>query len=1067
MFRRANHHRLLLPTVVFTAASLWSATPAAAAPRPASPAPAYDPSLFGGVQWRLVGPFRGGRVSSVTGVPGQPRLFYMGACGGGVWRTTDAGARWECVSDSGFGVGSIGAVAVAPSDPNVIYVGTGEETVRGNVSHGDGVYRSTDAGRTWTNVGLADTRQIARVRVHPRDADVAYVAAIGHLYAPNAERGVFRTRDGGRTWKRVLFVNDSTGASELEMDPTNPRILYAGMWQVRRRPWTFESGGAGSGLWKSEDGGDTWKKLTGSPDNGLPKGTLGKICVAVSPARPQRVWAMIEAEDGGLFRSDDGGRNWTRVNEDRQLRQRAWYFSRVVADTKDPDQLWVLNVRLHQSKDGGRTFRGVRTPHGDHHDLWIDPDDPERIVVGDDGGASVSVDGGESWSSVENQPTAQFYRVAVDDAFPYRVYGAQQDNSTVGIPSRTTGFGIERTDWYDVGGGESGWIAPKPGDPNVVYAGSYDGYLTRLDVRTQQQRDINAYPDNPMGSGAEGARYRFQWNFPIVASKHDANVLYTAANVLFRTRDEGQTWETVSGDLTRNDRSKLGPSGGPITKDNTSVEYYCTIFSLAESPKDAATLWAGSDDGLVHVTMNGGASWTNVTPKELPEWSQINAIEASPHDAKTAFVAATRYKLDDFAPYVYVTRDGGRTWRNIVNGIPANAFTRVVRQDPADPDLLYAGTETGVFVSFDAGARWQPLQLNLPVVPVTDLVVKDDDLVAATQGRSFWVLDDLTPLRQLAAASRAKWHLFAPRTAVRVGGGGGFFRASNAGANPPNGAVIRWTLADAPPDSTPIALEILDASGRTLRRFDRKGEVPADTTLDRDVRSPKLAPKKGANTFVWDLRTPSPTSFEGIVLWGGLPAGPRVIPGEYQARLTVGKESQTQRFTVVKDRRIATTDAEFREQFELLSAIRDELTAIHDGIALMREVRAQMDDVVSRAKRAGMEKSAVSDSAKALSKRLVAIEEALYQTKSKSEQDPLNYPIRINDKLANLFETVASADARPTDASRTVWSDLKRQADSQLEKLRTALGPDLAAFNRLVHDSGVPAVVAKRKGGAR
>ncbi|HEV2106316.1 MAG TPA: glycosyl hydrolase, partial [Candidatus Eisenbacteria bacterium] len=1029
-------------------------------------APLVSPELYRGLRWRLVGPYRGGRVSSVTGVRGQPRLFYMGATGGGVWRTTDAGASWTCISDSSFGTGSVGAVAVAPSDPNVIYVGMGEETVRGNVSQGDGVYRSDDAGRSWKHVGLEDSRQIAHICVDPRNPDLVYVAALGHLFGPNPERGVYRSRDGGRTWQRILYVSEDVGASDVEMDPSNPRILYAGTWRVRRRPWTFDSGGPGSGLWKSGDGGDTWTLLTDSTktaETGLPKGPLGKVRVSVSPARPDRVWAMIEAPEGGLFRSDDAGRTWTRVNDSSEIRQRAWYFSRVVADTKNADKVWVSNVTLQVSSDGGRTFQRVRGSHGDHHDLWIDPDDDDVIIECNDGGATVSLDGGQTWSSEDNQPTAQFYHVATDASFPYRLLGSQQDNSSVSIPHRTTGFGIEREDWFEVGGGESGWIASDPLNPDVVYAGSYDGLLTRYDHRTDQERDVNVYPDNSMGWGAEGMKYRFQWTFPILFSPNDPHVLYAGANVLFRTRNEGQTWEAISPDLTRNDPTKLGPSGGPITKDNSAVEYYCTIFAVAESPKQKGVIWCGSDDGLVHVTRDDGRSWQDVTPKDLPAWSQINHIEASPHDPATAFVVAVRYKLDDLHSYAYVTHDYGRSWRRIVDGLPANAFLRAVREDPVRAGLLYGGTETGAVVSFDDGAHWQSLQLGLPTVPVTDLAVKEDDLAISTQGRGFWVLDDVTPLRELAAGlHEPRTHLYAPRTTVRMAGAG--FPRPGVGQNPPNGALVRYVLAPAPPDSVPVTLEFLDEGGRVLRKFDRKGEVPLDSLHAGGKRSgPKVPAAAGLDQFVWDLRLPGASSFEGLVLWGRGLAGPLVVPGRYQVRLTVGKERQTQAFEVVKDPRLATTPEDYRAQFDLLLGVRDKLTQTHDATATIRDVRGQLDEVAARAKRA-RRGGAIADSAKSLAARLTAIEQALYQTKSKSEEDPLNYPIQLNNKLALLGSSAADADARPTDQQRVVYDDLVRRIDAQLAKLQELLGPGLEAFNRLVASQQVPAVVPRKPG---
>ena len=1030
--------------------------------RPADPAhtgtiaPVYDPALLNGLHWRSVGPYRGGRVTAVTGVAGQPRLFYMGATGGGVWRTTDAGASWQSLADSSFGTGSVGAIAVAPSDPNVIVVGMGESPIRGNVSHGDGVYRSTDAGRTWRHVGLERTSQIARVCVDPRDPDVIYVAALGRVFGPNEERGIYRTKDGGRTWSRILFVDARTGASDLVIDPTNPRILYAGFWQVQRRPWTLESGGPGSGLWKSVDGGDTWTKLTGQTGNGLPKGALGNICVAASPARAGRVWAMIEAEEGGLFRSDDAGKSWERVNDERKIRQRAWYFSRITADPKDPDRIYALNVAFHRSDDGGRTFRTVASEHGDHHDLWIAPEDPGRMVLGDDGGAAVSLDGATTWSSLENQPTAQFYRIAADDQFPYRLYGAQQDNSTVSIPSRTTGYGIEREDWFSVGGCESGWIAPHPEDPQVVFAGCYLGYISRIDLRTRQQREVTVYPENTLGAGAESMKYRFQWNFPILFSRHEPHALYAAGNRLFRSTDEGQSWKAVSPDLTRNDPTKLGPSGGPITKDNTSVEYYCTIFSVSESSKQAGVWWAGSDDGRIHVTRDDCATWTDVTPSGLPEWSQINAIDASPHDPGTAYVAAVRYKLDDFAPYVYVTRDFGKSWNRITSGLPGNSFVRVVREDPVRKGLLYAGTETGVWVSFDAGQRWQSLQRNLPTVPVTDLLVKGDDLCAATQGRSFWILDDVTPLRQLSPdVAKADAHLFAPATAVRVGGAG--VPRTDAGSNPPPGAAIRWTLKTAPADSIPVTLEILDASNKVVRAWDRKGEILADTTgaTRTGAKVPALA---GGNTFVWDLRERSAFRLDGTVLWGGSPDPPMAVPGRYTARLKVAGRTLLQPIQVVKDPRLETTDEDFRRQHDLLVTIRDQFTRTHDAVASIRVLRKDLDATVERAKRAG-KAGALEDSSKALAKRLTAVEEALHQTKSKSNQDPLNFPIRLDDKLANLAGTVASADARPTAQALEVHANLSARIEAQLTAYRKLLDDDLARFNRMVLELQVPAVV--------
>jgi photosystem II stability/assembly factor-like uncharacterized protein len=1033
-------------------------------PEPGAKAePTPEAKLIEGYSWREIGPFRGGRVTAVAGVAGQPQVYYMGATGGGVFKTTNGGTSWTPVTDGQVKTGSVGALAVAPSDPNVVYAGMGESCIRGNVSHGDGVYRSSDAGNTWTHVGLRETMQIGRIRVHPRDPDLVYVAALGHTWGPNPERGLFRSKDGGKTWSKVLFVDDKTGAVDLAMDPSNPNVLYAGTWQVQRTPWSLESGGPGSALYKTTDAGDSWKKLDGK---GLPKGPWGRVAVSVSASRTERLYAVIEADEGGVFRSDDAGSTWQRTNDERKLRQRAWYYSHVYADPVEPDTVYVLNVQFFRSKDGGRTFQPIRTPHSDNHDLWIAPEDPRRMVEGNDGGATVTFDGGESWSTLDNQPTAQFYHVIADDRFPYYVYGAQQDNSTVAIASRSGEAGIGARDWYEVAGCESGYIAPKPADPDVTYAGCYGGYIGRKDERTGQERAIAVWPDNPMGWGAEGMKYRFQWTFPIVASRHDKDLLYAAGNVVFRTRNEGSSWEAVSPDLTRNDKAKLGPSGGPITKDNTSVEYYGTVFALAESPRDAQVLWAGSDDGLVHVTRDGGKSWTNVTPKGLAEWSRVSQIDASPHDAGTAWLAVNRYQLDDYRPYAYVTTDYGQTWRSMAAGLPADSFVRVVREDPVRRGLLFAGTETGVHVSFDAGASWQPLQRNLPVVPITDLIVKDADVVVATQGRSFWSLDDIAALREskpeLASAAA---HLFQVSPAYRFGGAEG---RGAVGKNPAYGARIRYLLKEAPKEGEEIKLEILDSKGALVRSFSSKEEKKEekDEGGDDDERprsaGPKTLPAKpGVNSFSWDLRYPEASKFKGLILWAGQTAGPRVVPGRYEARLTAAGQTLTQAFEVKKDPRVGASDADLAKQQELLLEIRDELTTAHDAIGRLRGVRDQAKTAAERAKGSPAEK-AVQDAAEALGKKLTAVEEALYQTKNRSSQDPLNYPIRLNNKLAALAGIVGSADAAPTEQSYAVFDELKARIDAELKALAKVLAEDVPAFNRLVRESEIPAVLVPK-----
>ncbi|HVR09480.1 MAG TPA: glycosyl hydrolase, partial [Thermoanaerobaculia bacterium] len=765
---------LLLLAAPGPAAAADEGQPARADRRPAAArdASGLDPERWKALRWREVGPYRGGRSAAVAGVASDRATYYFGGAGGGVWKSTDAGRSWRNVSDGAFG-GSIGAVAVAALDPNVVYAGTGEETVRGNVSEGDGMWKSTDAGKTWKRAGLPDSRHITRIRIHPRNPDLVYAAVLGHLFGPNPQRGVFRSTDGGASWQRVLHVDDNAGAVDLAMDPANPRVLYASLWRVRRTPYSMESGGPGSGLWKSTDGGDTWTDLSHAA--GLPKGTLGIIGVTVSPTDSDNVYAIVEADGGGVFRSRDGGKTWQKTSSDHELTQRAWYYNRIFADPADAESVYVVNVFFLHSKDGGKTFSSIRVPHGDNHDLWIDPADPRRMIESNDGGANVSEDGGRTWTPQDNQPTAQIYRVTTDSRFPYRIYGAQQDNSALRIASRGDGPGIGRRDWEPTAGGESGYIVADPRNPEVVYGGSYGGFLVRQNHATGEVRDINPWPDNPMGAGAADLEYRFQWNFPIAVSPHDPRVLYVGANVLFKSDNEGQSWTAISPDLTRNDKSRQGSSGGPITKDNTSVEYYDTIFTVAESPLAAGVLWVGSDDGLVHVSRDGGAHWQDVTPAGLPAWTQINSIEPSPVDAGAAYFAATSYKSDDYRPHLYKTADYGRHWTRIDDGIDRSHFSRVVRADPVRRGLLFAGTQGGAYVSFDDGGRWQPLQLNLPKVPVTDLTIKEGDLVAATEGRGFWVLDDLEPLRELAAdpkLSAAPVHLFTPRPAYHLEGYG-------------------------------------------------------------------------------------------------------------------------------------------------------------------------------------------------------------------------------------------------------------------------------------------------------
>ncbi|MFN7961674.1 MAG: glycosyl hydrolase [Thermoanaerobaculia bacterium] len=1054
---------LALAGLLFAPATATAAPKSPPKATKADPTAALDPLLLGSLRWREVGPYRGGRSCAVTGIPRDRNTYYFGGTGGGVWKTTDGGLTWKNLSDGFFG-GSIGAVAVSEWDPNVIYVGTGEETLRGNVSSGDGVWKSLDAGKTWKNVGLPDSRHIFRIRIHPRNPELVYVAAFGHAFGANAERGVYRSKDGGLTWEKVLFVNNEVGAADLAMDPTNPRILYASFWRARRSPWGFESGGPGSSLWKSIDGGDNWQELTTNP--GLPKGPLGIIGITVSASQPDNLYAIVEAEQGGVFRSKDGGKTWTRTNENRELRQRAWYYSRIYADPADPETVYVVNVRFHRSKDGGKTFTALRTPHGDNHDLWIAPEDPLRMIESNDGGVNVSTDGGRSWTVQSNQPTAQIYRVSTDNAVPYRLLGGQQDNTALRIRSNSPSGGpIGPRDWEPTAGGESGYVVAKPDDPDLVFGGSYGGSIDRLDHRTLAQRSINVWPDDPMGWGAAELKYRFQWNAPLLFSPHDPNLLYSAGNVLFASRDGGASWQAISPDLTRNDKSKLEPSGGPITKDNTSVEYYCTIFAVAESPVVPGLLWTGSDDGLIHVSRDGGSAWANVTPKELPEWSMINSLEASPFDPGTVYVAATRYKLDDNTPSLWKGMDYGATWKRIDNGIDRGQFTRVVRADPHRRGLLYTGTERGVYVSFDDGESWQSLQRNLPVVPVTDLAVKGQDLVAATQGRGFWILDDVSPLEQMSAEiAREKAHLFVPRPSVRQAGGEVDEPPPGQGTPAPAGVVIHYWLAEAPAPDAALKLEILDGSGAVIRTFTRKPAPGAEKKDDDDEASDDntalLPAEKGANRFVWDLLYPPAETFPGMILWSAGdsgPSGPVALPGSYQARLTLADWSATEPFTLLPDPRSSYSEAERRAQFDFVLALRDKLTEVHRGIKRLRAVKKDLDALDGRLPEGDAGK-ALKDESKALKDQLTSVEEELYQTKNKSPQDPLNFPIRLNDKLASLLGLAGNGDGPPTRQMLAVRDELVSAADAALGRLAKVLGEGLPALEQKIRDAGVPAV---------
>ena len=1009
----------------------------------------FNEDLYKALKYRNIGPFRGGRSAAVAGVPGNKFLAYFGAAGGGVWQTKNGGQSWKNISDKFFG-GSIGAIAVSEWDPNVIYVGGGEVTVRGNVSHGNGVWKSNDAGKTWKHMGLKDSRRIPRIRIHPRNPNLVYAAALGHLFGPNKERGVFRSKNGGESWEKILYVNDEVGACDLTLDPNNPRIIYASTWRIKRTPYSLESGGEGSGLWKSTDGGDTWKNIT--KNKGMPEGIVGIIGVTVSPLNSDRIWALIENRKGGLFRSDDGGETWEMTSSDNNLRQRAWYYTRIYADTENDDIVYALNVSFWRSKDGGKTFNKIRTPHGDHHDLWIDPMDSKHLIIADDGGGQVSFDAGKTWSTYHNQPTSQFYRVDVDNQFPYRIYAGQQDNSTVSISSRTSGGSITEDDWHSVGGGESAHVAPHPENPNIVYAGSYSGFLTRYDHMTKERRNITVWPDNPMGHGVKDLKYRFQWNFPIEFDPHDPNTLYVGSQHLHKSTDEGQTWEVISPDLSTNTVKMQDQSGGPITKDDTGVEYYCTVFVITPSTQEEGVIWIGTDDGKVHITKNGGESWTDITPKNMPEWGMVNSIDQSTHDPATAYMAVTRYKSDDFKPYLFKTNNYGKSWKIISKGIPDDAFTRVVREDPERKGLLYAGTESGMYISFDDGRNWQSFQLNLPIVPITDLAVKENDLVVGTQGRSFWILDDLTPLHQLSdKIAKSNSHLYKPRVTYRMGGGSRWDGSSSTGENPPNGVMTFYYLKDEISKDAEITLDYMEANGNVIKSFSSK--------KDKKKKEPTVNAKKGMNRFVWDTRYPDAKKVPDAVMWGGSHTGPKAIPGDYKVRLKVNGKSQTHAFVIEKDPRIQTTQADFEAQFDLLMDIRNRTSEINKKILTIRSIKKQVNSLTELMKDSGFKNDEIKDAGEDLFKSLTEIEEELIQVKSKSGQDPLNYPIKLDNKIAALVRVVSGVDARPTAQSYGVLDDLVSQAQIHYKKLDKILTDDLFKFNNMVSDAAVPAVM--------
>lgn len=1021
----------------------------AASQAPAADLAMPDSATFSKIKYRLVGPFRGGRSGAAAGSYKQKNTFYFGATGGGVWKTNDGGSNWTNISDKYFG-SSIGSVAVAPSDESVIYVGEGENTMRGNVSEGlGGMWRSEDGGKSWKNLGLREGRHIIRIVIHPRNPDIVWVAVMGHLFGPSTERGVFKTTDGGKSWRKVLYVNEQTGASDLVMEPGNPNVFYAGTWRLIRTPYSLESGGEGSGLWKSTDGGETWKNI--SVNKGLPKGVWGIVGVAVAPSNTDRIYTIIENANGGLFTSADGGDTWTLTSSDNNIRQRAWYYSKVFVDPRNENLVYCPNVNFMVSRDGGRNFTSLRTPHGDHHDLWIDPEDGRRMVVADDGGAQVSFDAGMNWSTYENQPTAQFYRVSTDNSFPYRILGAQQDNSTVRIKSTSYGNAISTDDWDVTAGSESGYVVADPLNPDIVYGGNYGGYLSRLDHRTGENRAISVWPDNPMGAGADVQKFRFQWNFPIFFSPHNPKRLYTAGNALFVTENEGASWEQISPDLTTNDKSKQASSGGPITKDNTSVEYYCTIFTAAESVLEKDLLWTGSDDGLVHVSRDGGKNWENVTPKDAPKWVMWNCIETDPFNKGKAYIIGTRYKVDDYTPYIYRTEDYGKTWKLITSGINKMHFTRAMRADKKRPGLLYAGTEFGMYISYNDGDSWKPFQLNLPVVPITDLTIKNNDLIVATQGRAFWIIDDLSVVQQWKPDNHSKnLHVYDVNPAYRMMGSpfAAFMPTpKNAGTNPPKGVVIRYNAPQAT-DTTKASVSIFDKERKLVK------------TYSTSSKENKLDINKGLNQFVWDLRYPDAEKADGMILWNGVPSAIVAAPGQYFARVTVGSDSAEVPFTVLADPNYKITQADYDAQFAFLQQVQNKYNEVQKGVKDIRTVRGQITDFTARQGK-DMPKD-VKQLADSIQKQLTAIEEKFHQTKAKSGQDVLNYPIRLNDKLSGLFDAANSGNMAPSKQARDVYADLSSQADAELAKLKRLMDNEVKQLNQLIREKSLPVIGVKR-----
>tara|TARA_B100001778_G_scaffold11638_1_gene9148 strand:+ start:284 stop:3469 length:3186 start_codon:yes stop_codon:yes gene_type:complete len=1026
----------------------------------------YPESIYNSVKWRLVGPFRGGRAGTVSGVIDNNNLYYMGTAGGGVWKTEDAGNTWECISDGYFG-GSIGSVSVSESDPNIIYVGEGEQTLRGNVSSGKGAWKSTDAGKSWSFIGLNNTEHISRIRIHPKNPDIVYFAALGNLWKPNKERGLYKSIDGGKSWKKILYVSDKAGVGDIVLDPNNPRIIYASTWEMKRNGYRMDSGGPDSKIFRSNDGGENWIDI--SNHKGLPEFPWGIIGITISPVNSNRIWIMIEADNGGLFRSDDAGETWEKVNSNRALRQRAWYYTRIYADTQNEDKIYVLNVSYGVSTDGGKTFKLKNAPHGDHHDLWIDPNNNSRMVVADDGGAQVSNDGGENWTTYFNQPTAQFYRVNTDNTFPYRIYGAQQDNSTIRISHRTSGGSITERDWESTAGGESAHLAPDPNNNDIVYGGTYKGYMMRRDHSINQTRSVNVWPDNPAGSGVEVMKYRFNWNFPVIFSPHDSKKLYAGSNFLHQTTNEGQSWEVISPDLTRGLPETMKSSGGLITQDNTGAEFYANIFVIQESMREKGVIWVGSDDGLIHISKDNGDSWINVTPPESisPKLNMINSIDVSPFKDGTAYVAATSYKFGDYTPYLYKTSNYGDTWELITNGIKSNYYTRVIRSDKVVEGLLYAGTEWGMFISFDDGKSWTSFQLNLPITSIRDLKVKENDLIAATHGRSFWMIDDLTPLHQLSQEMINKnFYLFKPDKSYRMHQSGGWGRVNTklVGENHPNGVIINYYIKNLK-ENDKVRIDILDSENKIIQSYSNKNLDDTENNDSKPVLSnsqdidyaltgmniKSLKVKSGGNRLIWDMRYPGFTSFDGMVLYSSPNVGPKAIPGNYKVKMYYNDDIVNQDFTIVKDPRISNTLDDYEEQFNFLIDVRNQVSRANQAIIDIREGRENLNFIKKQVNK----NDQLLDLINEFDQKITVIENNIHMTKNRSRQDPLNYGIRINNRLAFLMADSQRGDYPPTDQSKGFFKEIKKELDTELINLNKLLLEYTETINRKIEENNI------------